>query len=75
MALAGFTMYKDAPVVYRSSEEVRETIIDWVGKRNTIYPGGQIGGFGLRPKAIAVFTGRDECLYHLGVDEVAVELI
>jgi 2',3'-cyclic-nucleotide 2'-phosphodiesterase/3'-nucleotidase len=23
-------MYKDAPVVYRSSEEVRELIIDWV---------------------------------------------
>jgi 2',3'-cyclic-nucleotide 2'-phosphodiesterase (5'-nucleotidase family) len=33
----GFTMYKDAPVVYRSSEEVRELIIDWV-ERNKMIP-------------------------------------
>lgn len=33
----GFTMYKDAQVVYRSSEEVRELIIDWV-ERNKIIP-------------------------------------
>jgi 2',3'-cyclic-nucleotide 2'-phosphodiesterase/3'-nucleotidase len=33
----GFTMFKDAPVVYRSSEEVRELIIDWV-ERNKIIP-------------------------------------
>ena len=32
----GFTMYKDAPIVYRSSEEVRELIIDWVEKHKTI---------------------------------------
>ncbi|HXI22275.1 MAG TPA: 5'-nucleotidase C-terminal domain-containing protein [Pyrinomonadaceae bacterium] len=32
----GFTMYKDAPVVYRSSEEVRELIIDWVEKNKTV---------------------------------------
>jgi 2',3'-cyclic-nucleotide 2'-phosphodiesterase/3'-nucleotidase len=32
----GFTMYKNAPVVYRSSEEVRELIIDWVEKHRTI---------------------------------------
>ncbi|MDX6528264.1 MAG: hypothetical protein QOH41_554 [Blastocatellia bacterium] len=32
----GFTMYKDAPVVYRSSEEVRELIIDWVERNKTI---------------------------------------
>ena len=32
----GFTMYKDAPVVYRSSEEVRELIIDWVEKHKTV---------------------------------------
>ena len=31
-----FTMYKDAPVVYRSSEEVRELIIDWVEKHKTV---------------------------------------
>ncbi|HEY6047275.1 MAG TPA: 5'-nucleotidase C-terminal domain-containing protein, partial [Pyrinomonadaceae bacterium] len=33
----GFNMYKDAPVVYRSSEEVRELIIDWV-ERNKMVP-------------------------------------
>ena len=32
---AGYTMYKDAPVVYRSSKELRELIIDWI-KRNPI---------------------------------------
>ena len=31
-----YTMYKGAPVVYRSSEEVRELIIDWVEKHQTI---------------------------------------
>jgi 2',3'-cyclic-nucleotide 2'-phosphodiesterase (5'-nucleotidase family) len=31
-----YTMYKDATVVYRSSEEVRELIIDWVEKHKTI---------------------------------------
>ena len=33
----GYTMYKDAPVVYRSSEEIRELIIDWV-ERHQIVP-------------------------------------
>src|SRR6266404_3128314 len=32
----GFTMYKGAPVVYRSSEEVRELIIDWVERNKTV---------------------------------------
>jgi 2',3'-cyclic-nucleotide 2'-phosphodiesterase/3'-nucleotidase len=32
----GFSMYKDAPVAYRSSEEVRELIIDWVERNKTI---------------------------------------
>jgi 2',3'-cyclic-nucleotide 2'-phosphodiesterase/3'-nucleotidase len=32
----GFTMFKNAPVVYRSSEEVRELIIDWVEKNKTV---------------------------------------
>jgi 2',3'-cyclic-nucleotide 2'-phosphodiesterase / 3'-nucleotidase len=32
----GFTMYKDAPIVYRSSAEVRELIIDWVEKNKTV---------------------------------------
>jgi 2',3'-cyclic-nucleotide 2'-phosphodiesterase/3'-nucleotidase len=35
----GFTMYKNAPVAYRSSEEVRELIIDWV-ERNKKIPVG-----------------------------------
>jgi len=32
----GYTMYKDAPVLYRSSAEVRELIIDWVERNRTI---------------------------------------
>ena len=32
----GFTVYKDAPVTYRSSEEVRELIIDWVERNKTV---------------------------------------
>lgn len=32
----GYTMYKDAPVVYRSSEEIRELIIDWVERHKKI---------------------------------------
>ena len=32
----GFNMYKNAPVVYKSSAEVRELIIDWVEKNKTI---------------------------------------
>lgn len=32
----GYTMYKDAPVVYRSSEEIREMIIDWVERKKTV---------------------------------------
>ena len=32
----GYTMYKNAPVVYRSSEEIRELIIDSVERNKTI---------------------------------------
>ena len=32
----GYTMYKNAPVIYRSSAEVRELIIDWVERHKTI---------------------------------------
>ncbi len=32
----GYTMYKDAPVVYRSSAEIRELIIDWVERHRQI---------------------------------------
>ena len=32
----GYNMYKGAPEVYRSSEEIRELIIDWVERNKTI---------------------------------------
>jgi len=32
----GYTMYKESPVVYRSSEEIRELIIDWVERHKAI---------------------------------------
>jgi 2',3'-cyclic-nucleotide 2'-phosphodiesterase/3'-nucleotidase len=32
----GYTMYKNAPVVWRSSEEIRELIIDWVERHKQI---------------------------------------
>ncbi|HWN10702.1 MAG TPA: 5'-nucleotidase C-terminal domain-containing protein [Pyrinomonadaceae bacterium] len=32
----GYTMYKGAPVVYRSSDEIRELIIDWVERNKNI---------------------------------------
>jgi 2',3'-cyclic-nucleotide 2'-phosphodiesterase/3'-nucleotidase len=32
----GYTMYKNAPVVHRSSEEIRELIVDWMEKHKTI---------------------------------------
>ncbi|HKS30705.1 MAG TPA: 5'-nucleotidase C-terminal domain-containing protein [Pyrinomonadaceae bacterium] len=33
----GYEMYKGSPVVYRSSEEIRELIVDWV-ERNKVIP-------------------------------------
>jgi 2',3'-cyclic-nucleotide 2'-phosphodiesterase (5'-nucleotidase family) len=32
----GYTMYKNAPVVYRSSEEIRELMVDWLERNKTI---------------------------------------
>lgn len=32
----GYTMYKGAPIIYRSSDEIREIIIDWVERHKTI---------------------------------------
>jgi 2',3'-cyclic-nucleotide 2'-phosphodiesterase / 3'-nucleotidase len=32
----GYTMYKNAPVVYRSGEEIRELIIDWVERHRRV---------------------------------------
>jgi 2',3'-cyclic-nucleotide 2'-phosphodiesterase/3'-nucleotidase len=34
----GYSMYKSAPVVYKSSEEIRELIIDWVERNKNIPP-------------------------------------
>jgi 2',3'-cyclic-nucleotide 2'-phosphodiesterase / 3'-nucleotidase len=34
----GYTMYRDAPVLYKSSAEIRELIIDWVERNKTIPP-------------------------------------
>ena len=32
----GYTMYRNAPVVHRSSEEIRELIIDWLERNKTV---------------------------------------
>ena len=32
----GYTMYKNAPVVYRSSEEIRELMIDWLERHKSL---------------------------------------
>ena len=32
----GYTMYKDAPIIYRSSTEIRELIIDWVERNKQV---------------------------------------
>jgi len=32
----GYTMYKNAPVVYRSGEEIRELMVDWMERNKTI---------------------------------------
>lgn len=32
----GYTMYKNAPVIYKSSDEIRDLIIDWVERNKTI---------------------------------------
>lgn len=32
----GYTMYKTAPVIYRSGEEIRELIIDWLERNKTV---------------------------------------
>ncbi|MBA2340393.1 MAG: 5'-nucleotidase C-terminal domain-containing protein [Pyrinomonadaceae bacterium] len=52
----GYTMYKDAPVLYRSSEEIRELIIDWV-ERNKLVPAEPTNNWRLVPQA-SVAAGR-----------------
>jgi 2',3'-cyclic-nucleotide 2'-phosphodiesterase (5'-nucleotidase family) len=44
----GYSMYKDAPVVYKSSEEIRELIVDWVERNKTI-PAEPTKNWRLRP--------------------------
>jgi len=44
----GFSMYKNAPVVYRSSEEIRDLIIDWV-ERHKIIPAEPTNNWRLLP--------------------------
>jgi 2',3'-cyclic-nucleotide 2'-phosphodiesterase/3'-nucleotidase len=44
----GYTMYKNAPVVYRSSEEIRELIIDWV-ERHKVVPSEPTNNWRLLP--------------------------
>jgi 2',3'-cyclic-nucleotide 2'-phosphodiesterase/3'-nucleotidase len=45
----GYAMYQSAPVVYRSSEEVRELIIDWV-ERHKMIPAEATNNWRLLPK-------------------------
>lgn len=45
----GYTMFKNAPVVYRSSEEIRELIIDWV-ERNKQIPAEPSNNWRLLPQ-------------------------
>jgi 2',3'-cyclic-nucleotide 2'-phosphodiesterase (5'-nucleotidase family) len=44
----GYTMYKNAPIVYRSSTEIRELIIDWV-ERNKQVPAEPSNNWRLLP--------------------------
>lgn len=44
----GYNMYKNAPVVYRSSSEIRELIIDWV-ERNKKIPAAPTNNWKLIP--------------------------
>lgn len=47
----GYTMYKGAPVFYRSGEEIRELIIDWV-ERNKRIPVEPTNNWRLLPEGI-----------------------
>lgn len=44
----GYTMYKDAPVLFRSGEEIRDLIIDWV-ERNGRIPSEPNGNWRIVP--------------------------
>jgi 2',3'-cyclic-nucleotide 2'-phosphodiesterase/3'-nucleotidase len=47
---AGYTMFKDAPVIWRSNKDLREMIIDWV-KRNGRVPTTATNNWRLLPDA------------------------
>jgi 2',3'-cyclic-nucleotide 2'-phosphodiesterase (5'-nucleotidase family) len=47
----GYTMYKGAPVAYRSSEEIRELIIDWV-ERHKLIPSKPTNNWRILPTSI-----------------------
>jgi len=44
----GYTMYRGAPVLWRSSEEIRELIIDWVERHKSV-PAEPTGNWRLLP--------------------------
>jgi 2',3'-cyclic-nucleotide 2'-phosphodiesterase / 3'-nucleotidase len=46
----GYNMYRGAPVVYKSSEEIRELIIDWV-ERNKVIPAEPTRNWRLLPES------------------------
>jgi 2',3'-cyclic-nucleotide 2'-phosphodiesterase/3'-nucleotidase len=48
---AGYTMFKDAPVISRSSKELRELIIDWI-KRNGRVPVTATNNWRLLPETL-----------------------
>lgn len=45
----GYTMYRDAPVLYRSATEIRDLIIDWV-ERHPEIPAEPTGNWRLHPE-------------------------
>ncbi len=45
----GYTMYKNAPIIYRSSTEIRELIIDWV-ERNKQIPAEPTNNWRILPR-------------------------
>jgi len=45
----GYSMYRDAPVLYRSATEIRDLIIDWV-ERHPEIPAEPTGNWRLRPE-------------------------
>jgi 2',3'-cyclic-nucleotide 2'-phosphodiesterase/3'-nucleotidase len=53
----GYTMYKNAPVVYRSSEEIRELIIDWI-ERHKVIPAEASNNWRLLPESASAVSSQ-----------------